>query len=145
MTATSKARLLAGLLLAAVGCAWPTSASLARSRPSGCHRYSSLGDNDARAIARRAELGAELFALEHHGHYSRLSPAALHALERSIPISAHQARRAGKRAFLRSAVGTNSSYVVVASSLNGDRYTIRRLGSGMIARRALVCGKHRNW
>jgi len=95
-------------------------------------------------IARRAEVAAELFAIEHNGRYSKLSPAAVRALQRSIPINAHEARRADERAFLRSAAGTSDSYVVVANSLNGDRYSIRS-SSGTIARQAIVCGKRRNW
>jgi hypothetical protein len=108
---------LAGL--ASLALASSTGASTAHVSGRACERYRSRADNDARALARRAELLAELIATEHEGSYARVSPKSLHALERSIPISQSQARRR-EHAYLRLASGTKSSYAVQTRSLAGD-------------------------
>jgi hypothetical protein len=137
---------IAGLLmLTTLAWGWPTNVALARASAKACHRSWSAGDSQARTLARESEIAAEGIATEHHGFYSSVSPVSLHAFGPSIPISSSQARRARENAYLLSASGTRDAYVLTTRSLNGDRYTIQREGSGNIERRARVCGTVRDW
>jgi hypothetical protein len=144
MGVANKLMLGALLGLTTLALASPTGASTAHVSGHACQRYRSRGDNDARALARRAELLAELLATEHRGSYASVSPKSLHSLERSLPISPSQARHRREHAYLRLASGTKSSYAVQTRSLNGDTYEIRS-SSGWIQRRALACGSSRSW
>lgn len=64
---------------------------------------------------------------------------------RGTPVTPRQARRKQERAYLLSASGTASSYVLTTRSLNnGDTYTIRDR-NGWMTRYARVCGQVRNW
>jgi len=145
MNVRTRAWLGASLLtLMALAWAWPANASLAHVSAKTCHRYSSAGDFDARILARTAQTGAETIATDHHGVYTTVSPATLHALESSLPISYRQAHRAHASAYLLSASGTTNSYDLTARSLNGDTYAIHA-SSGIIERHARVCGKRRDW
>lgn len=133
-----------GLLAAAFAWALPSSALQARTSGRTCQRYRSTGDVEARELARIAETTAETLATEHQGAYTSVSPRTLHALEPTIPITPEQARREHVDAYLLSASGTVSSYVLTTRSQNGDTYTIRN-SSGSLKRYARVCGKMRNW
>jgi hypothetical protein len=137
---------VAGLLiLTALAWAVPSTAALARASVKACHRYPSIGDIDARMLAREAELAAEVLATDHQGLYTSVSTATLHAFAPSIPISSRQAHHARMSAYLPSASGTRRSYVLTTRSLNGDTYTIQRERSGKIERHARVCGTQRHW
>lgn len=84
---------------------------------------------------------AETIAVEHNGSYTKVSRRTIHALERGIPLTPRQARRKQERAYLLSASGTASSYVLTTRSLDGDdTYTIR-YRSGRVKRYACVCGR----
>jgi hypothetical protein len=96
-------------------------------------------------LARDAEVAAETLATDHQGTYTSVSPRTLHAILPVIPITPEQARREHEGAYLISASGTTSSYVLTTRSQNGDTYTIRKSSSGSIERYARVCGKARNW
>ena len=146
MKARKGARLLCGLLTL-TALAWPGLADASLVRPSAqrCQRYRSPGDVDARVLARESEIAAEVVGTDNHGLYTKLSPATVRALEPSIPISSRQARRAGQRAYLLSAAGTATTYVLTTRSLDGDTYTIERASSGAIERHARSCGARRRW
>jgi hypothetical protein len=133
-----------GLLAAALVWALPSSALQARLSGRTCHRYPSAGDIEARLLVRDAEVAAETLAIEHRGVYTNVSPATIHTLEPEIPISHQQARHKHQDAYLLSASGTKSSYVVTTRSQNGDTYTIRN-SSGEMKHYADVCGKARDW
>jgi hypothetical protein len=142
----SKAPRLAvsGLLTAAL--VWALLPSALQARPPGrsCHRYWSAGDRAARNMARNAETFVVTLATEHQGSYTKVSPRTIHALERGIPITPRQARRKQERAYLLSASGTASSYVLTTRSRNGDTYSIR-YRSGQTKHYARVCGEAQDW
>jgi len=135
----------AGLLAAAFVWALPSSVLQARTSGRTCQRYRSTGDLEARMLARTAETTAETIATDHQGTYTSVSPRTIHAVMPVIPITPEQAHRGHWGAYLFSASGTTSSYVLTTRSQNGDTYTLSRKSSGSIKRDAHVCGKTRNW
>jgi hypothetical protein len=134
-----------GLLAAAVAWAPPSFALEAHASGRTCQRYRSTGDVAARLLARTAEVTAETIATDHQGTYTSVSPRTLQALDPEMPSTLRQARRKHQRAYLLSASGTTSSYVVTTRSLNGDTYSISSSSDSRIKRHARVCGKARNW
>lgn len=145
MNAQRGALLVVSLLVPVVLLAWSPGASVAHISGQACRRYSSVGDADARILARTAQTGVETLATEHNGAYTGISPKTLHALIPSMPINSRQARRSHEGAYLLSASGTANSYVLTTRSQNGDRYTIQRASNGSIERHARACGKMRGW
>lgn len=117
------ASMIAGGLLA-VAFAWALPSSASQTRTSGkiCQRYRSTGDLDARMLARTAETTAETIATDHQGTYTSVSPRTIHAVEPEIPTTPEQARRTHRGAYLLSASGTTSSYVLTTRSQNGDTW-----------------------
>jgi hypothetical protein len=135
----------AGLVAAALAWALPSFAVQAHTSGRTCERYRSTGDVAARLLARDAEVAAETIATDNQGTYTNVSPRTIHAAEPVIPITPEQARHEHRDAYLLSASGTTSSYVLTTRSRNDDTYTLLRSSSGLIKRRARVCDRARNW
>jgi hypothetical protein len=110
-----------------------------------CHRFRSQGDVNARAIERRAQSAAELYGVDHRGVYRDLSPATLHAIDPTIPVTPGEAHRRDEHAFLSVARGVRTAYRLIALTRHGDRYEIRHTSTGVILRYAFVCRKWRRW
>jgi hypothetical protein len=119
--------------------------TLAYASAKACNRYHSADDSDARVLARTAETAAETYATDHNGEYKGISPAKLHAIEWTLTLTPRQARHEHELAYLLSASGTTSSYILRTRAFNGDTYSLARESSGEVTRRGRVCGKLRSW
>jgi type IV pilus assembly protein PilA len=96
--------------------------------PSFLNQKSKANDASAKELARTAQTTAETVATDHNGDYTTVSTATLHAAEPSIPIAA------GTNAWLSSASGTTTGYVVTTTSVpTGNTFTITNAG-GVVTR-----------
>ncbi len=96
--------------------------------PSFLNQKSKANDASAKELARTAQTTAETVATDHNGDYSTVSPTTLNAAEASIPIVS------GSNAWLSSATGSGTGYVVTTTSVpTGNTFTITN-ASGVVTR-----------
>ena len=96
--------------------------------PSFLNQKSKANDASAKELARTAQTTAETVATDHNGDYTSVTPTSLHAAEASIPIAA------GSNAWLSSASGTTTGYVVTTTSVpTNNTFTITNT-AGVITR-----------
>lgn len=129
--------LLVALVLGGVG-----SAS-ARKALTECPR----ADWGARGLARTAEVTAEVYATEHNGYYSGMTPRTLHREEPALPLTSAQGKREDEGAYLASAesISHGLGYVVRTRATDGDTFAIMRGADGGIERTARVHGQRCTW
>jgi type IV pilus assembly protein PilA len=97
--------------------------------PSFISQKSKAQDASAKELARAGETVAETYATDHEGSYSGISPTVLKEYEPSIQIAA-----GNNNAYISAASGTATSYEIVAKSVSGDKFTIKRSSEGVITR-----------
>ncbi|MHB8690862.1 MAG: hypothetical protein ACYDHH_06410 [Solirubrobacteraceae bacterium] len=96
--------------------------------PSFLNQKSKANDASAKELARTAQTTAETVATDHNGDFSSVTPTSLNAAEASIPIVA------GPNAWLSSASGTTTGYIVETTSVpTGNTFRITD-ASGVITR-----------
>ncbi len=85
-------------------------------------------DASAKELAHTAQVAAETYATQNDGTWSGMSPAALAAIEHTIPTSASGG------AFLSSATSANNSgyAVTISDPSSSDTFTITRLNGAVI-------------
>jgi type IV pilus assembly protein PilA len=100
--------------------------------PSFLAQKNKANDASAKELARTAQTTAETVATDHNGDYSTVSPTTLNTTEPSIPITA------GSNAWLTSASGTATGYVVTTKSVpTNDTFTITNT-AGVITRTCTI-------
>jgi hypothetical protein len=109
-----------------------------------CNRYGSETDTAAREVVRSALVAAETIATEDNGFYTHVSPRTIHATTPSIPVTLHQALQSHEDAYLLSASGTESSFIVTARAFDGDLYSMGS-SEGATVNQAVECGKETHW
>jgi hypothetical protein len=142
------ALLTAAFCAAAAGVARTTAGNpgaRASASATGCNRYWSQGDADAREIVRSAFIAAETISVDHNGYYTDVSPATVHANLATIPITRRQADRSHRDAYLLAASGTEDSFIVTARAFDGDTYSVSQGASGTLQHLAKECGSERHW
>jgi type IV pilus assembly protein PilA len=83
----------------------------------------------AKELAHTAQTAVESLATDNNGEYRSVTKEALRKYESSLLIVP-----SSTNAYLSTAEGTASSFVVTAKATNGDEFTISRNASGEIAR-----------
>jgi type IV pilus assembly protein PilA len=98
--------------------------------PSFLNQRSKATDTQAKEMARTGELAAETYSTDNSGEYTGLSPKVLHEYEAAILTSA------GNNAYISTAesVESGKGYKVVATSTNGDTFTVTRSATGVVTR-----------
>jgi type IV pilus assembly protein PilA len=86
-------------------------------------------DAQAKELARTAQTTAETIATGNDGSYEKVTPAALHAEESTIDITASTTN-----AYLNKASGTKTGYAVTVRAISGDEFTISRGATGEVTR-----------
>jgi type IV pilus assembly protein PilA len=86
-------------------------------------------DAQAKELARTAQTTAETIATGNDGSYEKVTPAALHAEESTIDITASTTN-----AYLNKAAGTKTGYAVTVRAISGDEFTISRGANGEVTR-----------
>jgi hypothetical protein len=146
----------AAALLTAALCAAAAAAGVARTAPgnpgarasasaTGCNRYWSQGDAEAREIVRSAFIAAETISVNHNGYYTNVSLASVHANLATIPVTPRQADRSHGHAYLQAASGTEDSFIVTARAFDGDTYSVQQNANGALVHLARECGQRRHW
>jgi prepilin-type N-terminal cleavage/methylation domain-containing protein len=87
------------------------------------------GNVQAKALARSAQMTAEVLATQSEGSYEAVSPEELHRLEPTIPIA-----RSPGSSYLSAATGAGHEYAVTATSPEGNELIVRRSANGAITR-----------
>jgi type IV pilus assembly protein PilA len=96
--------------------------------PSFLNQKSKANDASAKELVRTAQTTAETIATDNNGSYATVTPTTLNAAEASIPIVT------GKNAWLSSASGTATGYVVTSTSVpTNNTFTITNAG-GVVTR-----------
>ena len=99
--------------------------------PAFLNQKSKATDTQAKEMARTGQQAAETFSTDHNGSYEGLKPEVLYEYESAIVteegkgnayITVAEAKEAGK------------GYVIVATSLNKDTFTITKSASGEVTR-----------
>ena len=85
-------------------------------------------DASAKELARSAQTTAETITTDNNGSYLSVTPATINSYEPSIPTAS-----GNNNAYLSSAAGTATTFTVVATSTNGDAFTIVNSG-GVVTR-----------
>jgi type IV pilus assembly protein PilA len=107
--------------------------------PSFLNQKSKANDASAKELARTAQTTAETIATDNNGSYVTITgPAALHAVEKSIPTA-----EVNGAAYLSAAEGTATTWTVTAKAgaSSGDTFTIKRNAEGEVTRECTVSGK----
>ena len=106
--------------------------------PSFLNQKSKANDASAKELARTAQTTAETIATDNNGSYATVTPATLHAVEKSIPLT-----EVSGGASLSAASGTDNSYTVTAKAgaASGNEFTITRNENGEVTRTCKTEGK----
>jgi type IV pilus assembly protein PilA len=101
--------------------------------PSFLNQKGKAVDASAKELAHTAQVAAETYATDNNGSYAAMTPAALSAIEATIPTAA-----ANHNAWLSAAAPTSTTdgngYTVTATSDNGDTFSITRTDAGAVTR-----------
>ena len=101
--------------------------------PSFLNQRSKAYDASAKELARSAETTTETIATDYGGSYAALTPTLINSYEPTIQTAA-----VGNNAYLFSATGTSTTYVIVTvAAITGDVYAISRSAFGVVTR---TCG-----
>jgi type IV pilus assembly protein PilA len=97
--------------------------------PSFLNQKGKANDASAKELARTAQTVAETIATDNGGSYTTVSPAALAAVEATIPTVA------GNNAYISAASGTANTFTVTSTAATtNDTYTIARGNTGLVTR-----------
>jgi type IV pilus assembly protein PilA len=97
--------------------------------PSFIGQKNKANDASAKELARTGQTTAETIATDNNGSYSAITAASvLQSYETTIPLS-----NTNNNAYISSATGSATGYTVVATSTNGDTFTVTNTG-GSISR-----------
>ena len=99
--------------------------------PSFLNQKSKSNDAAAKELVRTAETTSETYATDHGGNYLGISPSVLREYESTITTS-----EGNNNPWLSTAESKESGqgFVVTATSVNGDTFTITRASTGTVAR-----------
>jgi type IV pilus assembly protein PilA len=95
--------------------------------PSFLNQRTKANDAQAKEMARSAQTTAETYATDHNGNYTGMTTAGLQAIEPSLNDTSGAT-------FTSVTVPDANSYSVVATSSNGNQYTVTRADNGQISR-----------
>jgi type IV pilus assembly protein PilA len=99
--------------------------------PSFLSQKSKASDAQAKELARTAETTAETIATDYGGKYTEVTKTKIHEYEPTVPIVVKT-----NEAYLSEAkeIESGEGYEVIATSTNGDTFTIKRNKNGEISR-----------
>jgi type IV pilus assembly protein PilA len=104
--------------------------------PSFLNQKSKATDASAKELARTAQTTAETIATDNNGSYETVTPAALAAVEKSIPTKSEN-----NNAYISAASGTGTGYEVTATAATtGDTFTIKN-AEGVVTRTCVAKSK----
>jgi len=96
--------------------------------PSFLNQRTKANDAQAKEMVRTAQTASETYATDHNGSYSGLSVANLQSVEPTLNDTT------GAKLTAAAADATNSGYSVVATSSDGNTFTITRADTGQSTR-----------
>jgi len=96
--------------------------------PSFLNQRTKANDAQAKEMARTAQTAAETYATDHNGSYSGLSVANLQSIEPTLNDTS------GATLTTAAADASNSGYSVIATSSDGNTFTITRADAGGTSR-----------
>jgi type IV pilus assembly protein PilA len=99
--------------------------------PAFLSQKSKATDAQAKEMARTGQSAAETYSTDHNGLYTGLEPAVLHEYESAIVT---EAGKGNAYITVAEAKEEGKGYVIVATSLNSDTFTITKVGTGEVAR-----------
>jgi type IV pilus assembly protein PilA len=99
--------------------------------PSFLNQKTKANDAQAKELARTAQTAAETSATDNNGSYTGVTTTNLNSIEPTLYLTSTAANGG---AFLSSATGNANTYTVVATSSNGNTYTISRASDGTVSR-----------
>jgi hypothetical protein len=105
-------------------------------------------DAEAKELARTAQTTAEVYATDHEGFYSGMTPQVVAHYEPGyLPTSIHAAARDHVRAFLFAALAIErgGGYIVRTKAFDGHTYSVMRTGQGYVTRSSWRCGRRYSW
>jgi type IV pilus assembly protein PilA len=98
-------------------------------------------DSAGKTLASNAQTAAETIGTDNNGEYTKVTPAEVHAYEKTIVIEKAKAEAQGV-AYLEKAEGGESTYKVTAIAPHtGTSYTIERNAEGEVLK-TCVAGAH---
>ena len=105
--------------------------------PSFLNQKNKASDAAAKELAHSAQIAAETYATDNSGSYNNLTLAVLNSYEATI-----QTASGNGNAYMTGAAATNAGagYTVVATSTNGDTFTITRAANGVVSRNCAAAG-----
>lgn len=86
-------------------------------------------DADAKATAKSAQTAIETYATDNNGSYLGADPAALHAIEETIPVAEISVGNLAAK-----------TYTVTATSSTGNTFSITRAATGVTSQACTVGG-----
>jgi type IV pilus assembly protein PilA len=105
--------------------------------PSFLNQKGKANDASAKELARTAQTVAETIATDNGGSYTTVSPAALAAVEATIPTVA------GNNAYISAASGTANTFTVTATAATTtDTYTLTHNATGTVSRTCVNSGSN---
>ncbi len=99
--------------------------------PSFINQRGKATDAQAKEMARTAQQAAETYATDHNGEYTGVEPTVLHEYESAVVIAAG---KGNAYVSLAEAAEEGKGYKIVATSLNGDTFTIVKKATGEVTR-----------
>jgi type IV pilus assembly protein PilA len=99
--------------------------------PSFLSQKSKATDAQAKEMARTGQTAAETYSTDHNGEYTGIEPKVLNEYESAIVT---EAGKGNAYISVAEATEANRGYKVVATSLNGDTFTITKKATGEVTR-----------
>lgn len=97
--------------------------------PAFFNQRNKASDSGAKEMAHTSRVAIEALGTDNDGSYSTASPAALNAVDSSIPTAAGSP----PKPYVSAASGTSNSWTLTITASTGDTFTVAKSSAGAIA------------
>ena len=117
--------------------------------PAFFNQRNKANDSGAKEMAHTSRVAVEALGTDNDGSYSTASPAALNAVDRSIPTAAGSP----PKPYVSAASGTSNSWTVTITASTGNTFTVAKSSAGAVSFTCTVpsgndrggCPSNGNW
>ncbi len=97
--------------------------------PAFFNQRNKANDSGAKEMTHTSRIAMEALGTDNDGSYSTASPAALNAVDRSIPTAAGSP----PKPYVSAASGTSNSWTLTITASTGNTFTVAKSSSGAVA------------
>ena len=97
--------------------------------PAFFNQRNKASDSGAKEMAHTSRMAIETLGTDNDGSYSTASPAALNAVDKSIPTAAGSP----PKPYVSAATGTSNTWTVTITASTGNTFTVAKSSTGAVA------------